>query len=179
MATAPRGKRIKLDKYDTSLVVDDSWLDKPVSEWPEGVLFRVNHGIYARTMMNDGEAKVSCSVGRACTAIPLYTFLLQITFGSYSDGSLDGNEMCELYWNRKNHSDQDPPTGTLTTPVRLDASVTLNIVEHDEMRKLIATDIRADNYFLSEDTAVPFKRGRVLTKVGRYFKLSSAGMYGK
>ncbi len=58
----PRAKRIKIDLLDsTKTVVDspaESWLDRPVSEWPEGVIFPVNRGIYARTMMVMGEAKV-------------------------------------------------------------------------------------------------------------------------
>ena len=59
---AARAKLISLDEWGTSLTVDivaDSWLDKGVSEWPDNVLFRVTDGTYARTMMNNGEAKVS------------------------------------------------------------------------------------------------------------------------
>ena len=60
---AARAKRIKVDLLDsTRMIVDqsgDSWLDKPVSEWLEGVIFPVNRGIYAKTMMVMGEAKVA------------------------------------------------------------------------------------------------------------------------
>ncbi len=88
-----------------------------------------------------------------------------------------------MYWIPARHVEgMNPPTGTLTSPVRLDVYCTLNLTETEELRKLLASDdgkSRQDNFFLSEDTATPFKRGRILTKNGKIFKLSNASMYGK
>lgn len=84
----------------------------------------------------------------------------------------------EEMWQRCKHEGGDPPAGGMT---RLDVSVTLNLAELEEMRNLLVMDDnkpRQDNFSLSDDTANPIKRGRVLRKQGRIFKLLHASMYG-
>ena len=81
-------------------------------------------------------------------------------------------------WQRCKHEGGDPPAGGMT---RLDVSVTLNLAELEEMRNLLVMNDnkpRQDNFSLSDDTANPIKRGRVLRKQGRIFKLLHASMYG-
>ena len=60
---AARAKTIAIDDWEGVKPkvdpADDSWLDKPVAVWPEGVLFSVGKGVYARTMMHMNEAKVN------------------------------------------------------------------------------------------------------------------------
>ncbi len=102
-----------------------------------------------------------------------------MTFGTYSDGTLTADELAEMYWNRRFHNGEDPPNGGMA---RLDASVTLNLVEMEEMKNLIVSDDgkpKQENYSLSDENINPLRRGRILRKQGRTFKLATVNMYGK
>lgn len=60
-------RRIIIDDWESSKAsvdpAEESWLDKPVSSWPDGTLFPVNgRGVYANTLMNNNEAKVSLAL---------------------------------------------------------------------------------------------------------------------
>ena len=52
-----------IDEWELSKLsvdkIEDSWLEKQVPTWPEGLLIPTAKAIYARTLMNNNEAKVS------------------------------------------------------------------------------------------------------------------------
>ena len=88
-------------------------------------------------------------------------------------------DILEAYWSKYKHYGVDPPSAHMA---RLDASVTLNLVEMEELHNLLTSDDNKPldaNYFLSEECVVPFQRGRILKKMGKVYKLAKACRYGK